>query len=305
MPSLVAPPHRAPAKTTASRPGARRLFFVSLPYLILAAGCAAYLYPFMRVFTGGGDEGSLINGAVRVTEGEVPYRDFFEVIGPGTFYWVAFFFKLFGATWIATRVSLMVALITNTVLLLFFLTRRLRTGVEAAPALFCLAISFPPWAEVSHHIVGNLFALLSFAILVSWLDTRRAGMLFIAGIMTGLTTCVMLPTGIFLLLSFLVILWALASNEPGFYKSIVGLMAGYLAVALSVVLLFWSAGALPGIVYANLIWPLSNYGGVNAVPYGFLIAKYWNAWATSLSPLISPAGATCAMPAFLPFRSWW
>lgn len=46
----------------------------------------------MRVVRLGTDEGSLVYGAVRIVHGQVFARDFFEVIGPGTFYWLAMFF---------------------------------------------------------------------------------------------------------------------------------------------------------------------------------------------------------------------
>jgi len=52
----------------------------------------------MRILMHGPDEGTLIYGAQRVAEGQVPFRDFFEAMGPGTFYWEALFFKLFGIT---------------------------------------------------------------------------------------------------------------------------------------------------------------------------------------------------------------
>lgn len=69
------------------------LFFVS----------ALYLYPFVRVIWRIGDEGTLVYGAQRVASGALPYRDFFEVMGPASFYWLGFFFKLFGAQWLVAR----------------------------------------------------------------------------------------------------------------------------------------------------------------------------------------------------------
>ena len=69
-----------------------------LRYALVGLGSAAYLYPFLRVLWRVGDEGTLVYGAQRVAEGAVPYRDFFEVMGPGTFYWLGLFFKLFGTT---------------------------------------------------------------------------------------------------------------------------------------------------------------------------------------------------------------
>ena len=289
--ALTAPP--SAAETAPGRKLTPHLLLKYLPYLLLAAGCAVYLYPFMRLFAGSGDEGSLINGAVRVTEGQVPFRDFFEVMGPGTFYWIALFFKLFGTNWMATRISLMLTFVVTTSLL-YFLTRRLRTGFDAAPALFYLAISFPPWPRVSHHAVGNLFALLSFAILVSWLHKRQPAMFFLCGVMAGLTTCIMQPKGLLLFLSFMAIVWSSCRKEAGYGSAIAGLIAGYFTVGLSVLWLFWSARALPDFLYANAIWPLSNYTSLNAVPYGLEIGEYWNAWRGSLSSIILPVGGFSA-----------
>src|ERR1700758_2375473 len=79
-----------------------------LPYLLFVVGAGLYFLPFMRLVAqgGGGDEGILIGGAVRIIHGQVFARDFFEVVGPGTFYWLALFFKLFGVTFLVTRVCL-------------------------------------------------------------------------------------------------------------------------------------------------------------------------------------------------------
>jgi len=64
-----------------------------LRYLIFTLCAALYLLPFMRVLiqATGGDEGSLAYGAVRIVHGQVFARDFFEAMGPGTFYWLAAF----------------------------------------------------------------------------------------------------------------------------------------------------------------------------------------------------------------------
>src|SRR5215467_7163902 len=76
------------------------------PYLIFALCTSLYFLPFMRLLLRGSDEGILVVGAVRTIQGQLLGRDFFEVIGPGTFYWLAFFFKLFGVTFLASRICL-------------------------------------------------------------------------------------------------------------------------------------------------------------------------------------------------------
>src|SRR5262245_15891874 len=93
---------KKPLEQDRFRAKAPRLPYLS--YLIFSLSLSVYLYPFMRLFRGG-DEATLVYGALRVTEGQIPLRDFFEVIGPGSFYWLAFFFKLFGTSFLASRMS--------------------------------------------------------------------------------------------------------------------------------------------------------------------------------------------------------
>ncbi len=44
------------------------------------------------------DEGIYLDGARRILNGQVPYRDFFVLTGPGAFWNVAAFFQLFGVS---------------------------------------------------------------------------------------------------------------------------------------------------------------------------------------------------------------
>src|SRR3954451_2593710 len=96
-----------------------------LVYLLVALVASAYFYPFLRGLWRVGDEGTLVYGAQRVAEGAVPYRDFFEVMGPGTFYWLGFFFKVFGTSWLVSRAVLLITGVAMTVVV-FWLARRLR-----------------------------------------------------------------------------------------------------------------------------------------------------------------------------------
>ncbi len=263
-------------------------------YGLLALGSGAYLYPFLRVLWRVGDEGTLVVGAQRVAEGAVPYRDFFEIMGPGTFYWLGLFFKLFGTTWMVTRLLLLVTGVATT-LVVYWLARRLRSGLEALPALLTLALGIPLWPAVNHHWDSNLFALLSFSVFVSWLDSARRWQLTMAGVLAGLTTLFIQQKGGLLLLSFLLTMCILSRKRPDFRSSVARLLAGYVGVLAVLVLYFYAAGALPEFVYANVIWPVSNYHGVNLVPYGFGL----RAWVNFLLPLFPSAVAPGVADFFL------
>jgi hypothetical protein len=78
-------------------------------YLLFTLCASLYLLPFMRIMFAGSDDGTLLCGAERIIHGQVFARDFFEVMGPGTFYWLAIFFKLFGVTFLASRICLFIS----------------------------------------------------------------------------------------------------------------------------------------------------------------------------------------------------
>ncbi len=104
--------HASSSKLKASRPRYAPMAKVTkrgyFPYLIFTLCAGLYLFPFMRLLLQTPPEGLLVYGAVRIVHGQVFARDFFEVVGPGTFYWLALFFKLFGVTFAATRICLFV-----------------------------------------------------------------------------------------------------------------------------------------------------------------------------------------------------
>jgi hypothetical protein len=269
------------------------LTYKRFPYIFAAVCSILYFAPFLRVLTQiPGDEGTLIMGAVRVVEGQLPFRDFFEAMGPGTFYWLALFFKLLGTTWLATRIDLLVTTLGITLLLLY-LARRLPGRHEAAPVIFFVAVSYHTWNAVSHHMDSNLFGLLSFAAFVFWMDKPRPLTIFLAGAGAGLTAWFLLPKGLLLFLSFVLLLGIFYRKDPLFRPALVSLLGGFSIVNGILLAWFWSVGGLPNLVYANLVWPLSNYSSSNAVPYGLDFRQlYWSAFTASLRPLLSPAIGT-------------
>lgn len=282
-----------------------------LPYLTFSLCLAVYLYPFLRIFWGSGDEGTLAYGAVRVTEGQVPLRDFFEVIGPGSFYWLALFFKIFGTTILATRI-LVAFTSVSTALLLYFLARRLKTGYDAVPAVLLLATTFGGlWPAVSHHNDSNLFALLSFTVFLHWINRGGPLVLCAAGTLAGITTLILQPKGVLLYFSFVLLVF-LFREDARWRSSIAWLTGSYLAVGLLVLLFYCKAGGLSGLIYANVIWPITNYSGINSVFYGHGIQEfYWEPWIAALSEagppalafgiaslLIAPLVFVMALPAF-------
>jgi hypothetical protein len=283
--------------------------------LVFAALGSVYLYPFVRVLTWNPDGGIYIYGAQMVLQGAIPARDFVELQGPGSFYWLALFFKLFGVSFFTARTVLLLTG-TATAALLFHLSRRIGgTGVSAA--LLVLVTSVPLAVMTSPHYDSNLFGLAAFALFV-WAaeDVQKKWPFLAAGALAGITSCFLQQKGCYLAGAFVLTLFLLhraRSTRPAMLVA-----AGFAAVIGAEVLLYALAGALRFLIYANLIWPLSTYERVNSAPYGFILREeFWKTWYPALHAVFPAWIAVAAvlifsvpfllilvLPAVLPVLAW-
>lgn len=263
----------------------------SLQYLLFALACSVYLLPFMRFLWRGSVEGTLVYGAVRIVHGQVFARDFFEVVGPGTFYWLALFFKLFGVTFAATRICLFVTTL-GTLLSMYYLSRSVCDRLRALAPILLIAVYFSAiWPMVSHHTDSTFFALLSVVCMVRWRDTRNRLLLPAAGALAAVTTWMHQPKGILLLLAILLWLCVEHRRRSASLSNIGAVVAGYCGVVGAVLLYFWSRGALRDLISMNFVWPARHYSAVNAVPYAMGVFKYWTQWQVSLHWWMLPLAA--------------
>src|SRR5207245_2365634 len=73
----------------------RRELLVTLAVFLVSC---AYLRLFRDVMVTDPDEGVALQGAERILRGQVLYRDFFSFMTPGSFYWMAVLFNVFGSS---------------------------------------------------------------------------------------------------------------------------------------------------------------------------------------------------------------
>jgi hypothetical protein len=258
----------------------RRSEFIQLAgrLFLLLIFSSAYLYPFLRVLWRIGDEGSIVYGAQLVSEGAIPYRDFFEVMGPASFYWLAIFFKIFGTKWVVSRVVLLLTVSISTIII-YWMTRRLYAGAfDVLPAFFFLMTGVPLWPGVSHHWDSIFFALLSFGTFLLWQDSARRWLLCVAGVFSGLTSCFIQQKGVLLILALLLATY-LNGRKSGEDRSkmltdVGFLLSGFFLVGSIVLIFFYLVGGFPDLIYDNLLWPLSNYHNVNITPYGYGLKEF-------------------------------
>ena len=298
---MIAPPVERGVPTSveevsaAARKAATRRY---TSYVLFTLCAVIYLLPFMRILREGTDEGSLLDGAVRIVHGQVFARDFFEVIGPGTFYWLAIFFKVFGVSFVATRICLFITSL-GTGLLMYSLSRRVCERYSLLPCILLAGTYFGAWPAVNHHEASTFFALLSFACIVLWQDTQRKSLVLAAGALAGVTTCFLQPKGILLLLAMMLWLWLQRRRRETSLSALGLLLVAYCSVVGVVLVWFWSRGALWDLTYANFVWPYRYYGAVNTVPYAQGIFKdYANNWVIARDGLYwtYPMAAVMVVP---------
>ena len=120
-------------------------------YCAIAFAAALYLLPFVRTLSGAPDEGIYLYNAQRVVEGAIPGRDFLQENPPLAYYWLALFFKLFGVTFVATRLCLFASSL-GTAVAMYFLSRRICMRYRTLPSILLAGTYFgSSWPAISHR----------------------------------------------------------------------------------------------------------------------------------------------------------
>lgn len=179
----------------------------ALPYVFLILLAAALSLPQRSHFFGT-DEGLYFHEALRVLQGDVMYRDFFEYKAPGSFFFLAGVIHLFGER-IAVVRWLLFGIYLIEVCLLYWFGRRLRLKPSLAllpPLLYILAAKYQFWWSFRHHELSHFTAVLTAAVLILYIDWRRPIFLFAAGLLTGWTISITQHLGALLLVS--IVFWA-------------------------------------------------------------------------------------------------
>lgn len=217
-------------------------------------------------FLVGLDEGAFVYEAKRIADGQVMYRDFFDLTGPLAQHVVALSYALFGATMETGRIGLAV-LHGLIVLLMYAIFRRLavRPALAAVCCLVDLVLFFPAFALVSAHWFSTVLVLL-----VYWValrdpvrSVRRAAAL---GVFTALVALTQQPKGVATALAVAVVLAHDLWIERGRHGYVAALLrelaaygAGILAVLLPVFGLFVVVAGFQPVFEAIVLTPLVAY----------------------------------------------
>lgn len=214
--------------------------------------------------------GKTICGALRVLEGEVPYRDFWTMYAPGQFYATAGLFRLFG-TEIAVQ-GIAIVIIHGAIGGAMFLAVR-RAGVRrpiAAVISTAVMISFWEFApEFTTYPPGLLCALVAIDRVLCYLHKGGLGKLVIAGLLLGVAACFKHDVAFYIMAAMVLMLFAswfgTADRRPLVWshpvRAAFALAGGASVIAVpAIVLLALSAGKY---AWQDLVvWPATDFRDV-------------------------------------------
>ena len=259
------------------------------------------------------DEGIYLDGARRMLAGQMPYRDFFVLTGPGTFWNLAVFFKIFGTSLASAR-ALLVLDLALIAACMYWLAARFSSralGFWLAGFFVALLAGDKDDLVVNHRWDSAALSTLGVTLLAAagvrtgnrWLVAGAGAAAAYAAWTTPPVALVLAPM---LLWSFWAHRWAGAMS---FFAG-VGVVSALAGGALT------ATGSL-GPMLRHFAWTASQYAGANRSPYGSITGGYaalfadahgWEmgVYAIIVFFIVLPAAAPlCAVLGFAADRRLW
>ncbi|HLJ48743.1 MAG TPA: hypothetical protein VKU01_22155 [Bryobacteraceae bacterium] len=214
----------------------RRLFYLILFCLLIAAGLAAYAVTFAFAW----DEGFHVLTAELISEGKRPYIDFCFPQTPLNAYWNALWILIFGASWKAIHVVAAMGAAVATLLASDFVLRRFRIPEWRFPAALTVAcLVGTNVAVIQFGTIGQAYGLCLFLIVLAFrlvVEAVDRGWFFAAlsGLAAGTAAASSLLTAPVAPVS---LLWILFYNRAGgrwskFAAFVVGAAIPFIPVAM-------------------------------------------------------------------------
>lgn len=238
------------------------------------AGSLIYLLLLYRYTLLNGDEGIILQGAERILRGQVLYRDFFSFLTPGSYYWTALFFKLFGSSILVARAVLVVEGGFLSVLT-YLLARRVCSRWSALlAAYFVTLVCLPYRFLVLHNWESTLWAYFALYCAVWFLEKPHWAWSFATGFFVALTGLFEQSKGVGLAVGLAAGLLIVLRKQRGPRRwnrqGITALAAG-LSAPLVVTLIYFGLEHSLTQLLADCLWPLHQYSTINKAPFGFLV----------------------------------
>jgi hypothetical protein len=173
-----------------------------LVLFLAGAGAFLYLRTFLLAatpFAATDDQSLFFARAVRMVQGQIPYRDFFEIVTPGTDLIYAVGFRLFGVhAWVMPLWTIATGLAFS--LLITYIAAQIVEGPSVwLPALLFLVFDFNSALDLTHQWFSSFAALAMVAVLMGGLSGRRilsAGLLGAVAILFTQTKGMLVVVGV-------------------------------------------------------------------------------------------------------------
>jgi 4-amino-4-deoxy-L-arabinose transferase-like glycosyltransferase len=217
-----------------------------------------------------GDEGIVLQGAQRVLEGQVPYRDFFSFYVPGHYYSLALLFKLFGSSLFVARLELVICAVLFSALT-YLIARRTCARWSALLATYAAAITCLPARFMVTHWDTTLVAYLSLYCGIRWIEDQGRRWALATGSFMAASCLFEQSTGVGVCLGMIfgtAVIWG-RTRTHAFRVSLIGVAVfGFVWPFIITVAYFGARHALRDMISGSL-WPLFHYSAANRTFYGY------------------------------------
>ncbi len=229
-----------------------------LPWFLL--GCSVFLYlhlfrlPCIPLFSIGA-QGIYLVGAMRMLDGQVIYRDFFDFVAPGTD--VAYFvlFKIFGVrAWIPNVMAMVLGVgLTG---LTVVISRKVLQGASVfLPGLVFLTFSYRLQLEATHHWYSAMAVVAALAVVIEARTPRR---LAAAGVLCGVASFFTQTRGAVAVLGLSVFLLWEARNRKSSTRTLLRselvLLSGFLVTTAALYAYFIDRAGLARVIDCVIVF---------------------------------------------------
>ena len=156
------------------------IYVLGAPILIVFASLAYYFSYYLK-FIDIVDEGFLVNGALRVLEGQVPLADFWSY-PPGRYYVLAGLFHVFGVN-VAIERIMWIILMTVRNILVYTVSRRLLSQWLSLPVVLSIMLIPGPW----HKTLYSFLMFTHMFVVFKYIEKPTVHRALLIGIVAGLT----------------------------------------------------------------------------------------------------------------------
>ncbi len=294
------------------RPGARWLDL--LVCLLLFAGSVTYIACWPATL-GGADEGLFLYEAKRILQGDVFYRDIYDIITPGAHYVLALLYWTFGTNIVTAKVS-MALLHGVTVVILYAICRVLNVqrALAVVPAFAYVALCQPVWPYASPHWVSTTLSLVLMLMMLRRPPAARPVTALIPGLVAGMMIAVQQQRGVVFLgaAATLLVLYHFIDRGFGWRVSatslastVAALLAGAALIVIPLFTVLLAVAGFTPLFRALIEHPLVTYRGYNRASWGYVALMTLQFAGTTFPRLLKYVPAILILALGRGLRDWW